>query len=192
MPAKKKRPNYFPPGKGGGREKSKDLDLTVDNRRQHVLKLRMKWPPLSIREIARELKCSDKTVQLDIRFLRNEFSHQYFAETNHATVARVVAELRQMAYQFLSEAESLKPIWKYAMERSALYGRALQAMQNCNNVMMESGIINKVPLKVETTGKDGAPISYEVTSTSIEDRVRKLSEYGVTAAIPLAAEPTED
>lgn len=171
----------------GGREKGALLDVTVDNRRQHILKLRMKWPPYTIAEIAKIMRISTSTVMKDIRFLREEFSHDYFAKTNHATVTRVVAELRQMAYQFLSEAESLNPISRFAMERSALYGRALQAMQNCNDVMMESGIINKVPMKIETTGKDGAPIAYDVTTTSIEDRIAQLSGEGISAKIPKAA-----
>lgn len=165
-----------------------ELDFKNDTRRQMVLRLRMKFPPLSIRQMAVMLKCSTKTVMDDIRYLRTQFSAEYFAENNRAAVARACAELESMAHQFLTEAEQL-PLRAYATEKAALYGRALQALQQRNDIMMEAGIITKVPLKIETSGPDGKPIQYDVSTASVEDRIRMLQ---LAKAKPEPLTPEED
>lgn len=162
-------------GKGGGREKGEELDFKNDSRRQILIRLRMTHPPLSIRQIAERLKCSPDTVMKDIRFLRTQFSAEYFAENNRAAVARACAELQALAAQFLTEAENLKPPARFATERSSLYGRALQALDQRNSIMMECGIISKAAIKIETSGPDGQPIAYDVTTMSIQERIKSLS-----------------
>jgi hypothetical protein len=162
-------------GTGGHRERSEELDFKNDSRRQILVRLRMTHPPLSIRQIADRLKCSVNTVMADIRFLRTQFSSEYFADNNRAAVARACAELQALAAQFLTEAENMPkgPMW--TTERSSLYGRALQALDQRNNIMMECGIMSKAAVKIETSGPDGQPIAYDVTTMSIQERIKSLS-----------------
>lgn len=163
----------MPKGKGGHRERSDELDVTQDNRRQLVLRLRMKWPPYSIQQIADQLKISTVTVMKDIRYLRTQFSSAYFAENNAAAVGRACAELQTMAYQFLTEAEQLDAT-SQSTERAALYGRSLQALQQRNDIMMECGIMSKAAIKIETSGPDGKPIQYDLTTSSVQERIAAL------------------
>lgn len=149
--------------------------LVEGNRRQMLVRLRMRFPPLSIRQLAATLKCSTATVLKDLKYLRTEFTSEYYAENNRAAVANACAELQSMAAQFLTEAEELpkKPMW--TAERSSLYGRALQALQQRNQIMMECGIMSKAAIKIEASGPDGKPISYDVTTMSIQERIKSLS-----------------
>jgi hypothetical protein len=173
--AKPKKKNAPPPGTGGGREKSDELDFKTDSRRQIIVRLRMTHPPLSLRQIADKLKCSVDTVMADIRFLRTQFTSEYFADNNRAAVARACAELQTLAAQFLTEAENLPKHANWTTERSSLYGRALQALDQRNNIMMECGIINKAATKIETSGPDGKPIMYDVTTMSIQERIKAMT-----------------
>lgn len=160
---------------GGGHEKSEELDFKNESRRQMVTRMRMTHPPLSLKQMAERLGCCVNTVIADIRFLRTQFTSEYFAENNRAAVARACAELQTLAAQFLTEAEKLPKTPMWTTERSSLYGRALQALDQRNNIMMECGIINKAATKIETSGPDGKPIMYDVTTMSIQERIKAMT-----------------
>ncbi len=173
--AKPKKKNAPPPGTGGHGERSEELDFKNESRRQIITRLRMTHPPLSLRQIAQKVGCCVDTVMKDIRFLRTQFTSEYFAENNRAAVARACMELQTLASQFLTEAENLPKNPNWATERSSLYGRALQALDQRNNIMMECGIINKAATKIETSGPDGKPIMYDVTTMSIQERIKAMT-----------------
>jgi hypothetical protein len=145
----------------------------------------MHWPPYSVRSIAQALGCSTVTVCEDLKYLRTEFSSQYFAENNRAAVARACAEAQALAFQFLSEADALRPSW--VTEKAALYGRALQALQMRNDIMTECGIMSKAAIKIETTGPNGQPIQFDVTTTSIQERIDALKANALAALKPKPA-----
>lgn len=153
-------------------EVSAGEELTQENRRQQILRLRMHWPPYSVRSIAAALGCSTTTVVDDLKYLRSEFSSEYFAENNRAAVARACAEAQALAFQFLSEADALRSSW--VQEKAALYGRALQALQMRNDIMTECGIMSKAAIKIETSGPDGKPMQFDLTTTTIQDRINAL------------------
>lgn len=173
--AKRKIKPPTPTGEGGHTERSEELDFKNDSRRQILVRLRMTHPPLSLKQIADKLGCCVNTVIADIRFLRTQFTSEYFAENNRAAVARACAELQTLAAQFLTEAEKLPKTPMWTTERSSLYGRALQALDQRNNIMMECGIINKAATKIETSGPDGKPIMYDVTTMSIQERIKAMT-----------------
>lgn len=176
MPKAKRKikpPTSNGPGEGSGR--SEEMDFKNDSRRQILVRLRMTHPPLSLKQIANKLGCCINTVIADIRFLRTQFTSEYFAENNRAAVARACAELQTLAAQFLTEAEKLPKTPMWTTERSSLYGRALQALDQRNNIMMECGIINKAATKIETSGPDGKPIMYDVTTMSIQERIKAMT-----------------
>jgi hypothetical protein len=177
-----KGPPKVPSAKGRREpEVSGGEELTRENRRQQILRLRMHWPPYSVRSIAQALGCSTTTVCNDLKYLRTEFSSEYFAENNRAAVARACAEAQALAFQFLSEADALRPSW--VQEKAALYGRALQALQMRNDIMTECGIMSKAAIKIETSGPDGKPMQFDLTTTSIQDRINALRASSVAAAI---------
>lgn len=178
--AKKKKYIPVPPSAKGRREPevSAGEELTQENRRQQILRLRMHWPPYSVRSIAQALGCSTVTVCEDLKYLRTEFSSDYFAENNRAAVTRACAEAQALAFQFLSEADALRPSW--VTEKAALYGRALQALQMRNDIMTECGIMSKAAIKIETTGPNGQPIQFDVTTTSIQERIDALKANAKT------------
>jgi hypothetical protein len=157
------------------RGKTQEEDIKADVRRQTIVRLRMTYPPLSIRQIATRLKCATTTVMNDLKFIRTQFSSEYFAENNRAAVARACVELETLAHQFLTEAETL-PLKAYASERAALYGRALQALAQRNDIMLEAGIIAKVPLKIEASGPNGQPMQYDMSVSTIQERIAALQK----------------
>lgn len=167
------------------RERESENDITHENRRQVLVRLRMNFPPLSIRQLAETLKCSTATVMKDLKFLRTQFSSSYFAENNMAAVTRACAELEGLCGQFLSEAQALPHDPEWTNERSNLYGRALQALENRNKIMMECGIISKAAIKIETSGPNGQPIAFDVTTASIEERIRMLKTPANPSAPPI-------
>lgn len=177
-----KYPNLTPEvlAKGmGGAVPSAAEELTMENRRQQILRLRMHWPPYSVRAIAQALGCSTTTVCEDLKYLRTEFTTEYFAENNRAAVSRACAEAQALAFQFLSEADALRPSW--VTEKAALYGRALQALQMRNDIMTECGIMSKAAIKIETSGPDGKPMQFDVTTTSIQERIDALKANALAA-----------
>lgn len=150
-------------------------DVSVDNRRRNILRMRMQFPPVSVRMISEKLKISTRTVQLDMMYLRSQMSSEYFAKDNRAAIGRAMAESETLAFQFLTEGDSLD-IKKFASEKAALYGRALQALQMRDNIMLEAGIIAKVPTKIEASGPNGGPLQVQdLTTMTVEERIAVLT-----------------
>lgn len=160
------------------------LDPDVELSRQlQVLKHRMCWPPKKPEQIARLLGTSTKVIERDMEFIKTKFNLDYFAKTNHARVARATAEMEVIAFMLMADAEKLN-LKAYPGERANLMGKALSALQERNRLMLESGMISKAPTKMEMTGKDGAPLSIDVTATTVEQRIAALTEARKAALAP--------
>ena len=157
-------------------------ELSRDARRQQILRLRMHVPPYSVRAIAEALGCSTVTVCDDLKYIRSEFTSEYFAENKRAAVARACAEAQALCFQFLSEADALPKAW--VNEKAALYGRSLQAMQMRNDIMTECGIMSKAAIKIETSGPDGKPMQLDLTTSSIQERITQLKLASQNAGKP--------
>lgn len=155
------------------RDYREDPDIQL-SRRLQVLRLRMTWPPMSLTAIAKKLGTSNKTIEEDMEYVRTKFNSDYFAKSNHARVARATAEMEVIAFQLMADAERLSPR-AYPTERAALMGKALQALQERNRILFESGVIAKAPTKMEMTGKDGAPLAMDVVNTSVEERIAAIT-----------------
>lgn len=157
-----------------------DVELS---RQLQVLKHRMCWPPLTPEQIARKLGVSTKIIVRDMEHIKTKFNSDYFAKTNHARVARATAEMEVIAFMLMADAEKLN-LKAYPSERANMIGKALQALQERNRLMLESGMISKAPTKMEMTGKDGTPLSIDVTATTVDQRIAALTAARATSLAP--------
>ena len=165
------------------------LDDSIElARRLQVVKYRMCWPPWTPAQIARQLHVSVRIIHEDIKFMSEGFSTEYFAKTNEARVARATAEMEVIAFQLMADAQKLN-LKAYAGERANLYGKALNALQERNRMLIESGSIPRAASKLEMTGKDGAPLQMDVARTTVTERIAALTAARQSLVSPDAVAP---
>ena len=150
-------------------------DMAVNIRRQRLIALRMKWPPLTQVQLAIELGVGGHTVVDDIEWLRKNLNQTFFAENSAARASKAVAEMEVIAFHILSEIDMLKPIRAFAPERAAMYAKAMQALSERNRMMQECGMVDTVAQKIETSGPNGQPMVLDVMTTTIEQRIAALA-----------------
>jgi hypothetical protein len=159
-----------------------DPDIVL-SRQLQVLKHRMCWPPLKPEQIARKLGVSTKVIERDMEHIKTKFNSDYFAKTNHARVARATAEMEVIAFMLLADAEKLS-LKAYPAERANFMGKAMQALQERNRMMLESGMITKAATKLEMTGKDGKSLEIDVTATTVQQRIEAITAARAVSLAP--------
>ena len=147
-------------------------------RRREILSRRMTWPPKTPTEIAADLGIDPQIVHRDLQALRGQLNATYFAKDSASRIGRAMLELDVVAQKIMAEIENPLAL---TSDRSALYGRLLNALSAKNTLMMETGVITKAATKVETSGN----IQIDVTNSSVDDRIKAL--LAQREAIPVEA-----
>lgn len=132
-------------------------------RRRLVMELRMQHPPMPSRQIAEKLKVNRSTILNDIKMIKRE--HEKVLDTS-----RTIELLGNTAEQYdviSGKAMTLADQYTNPMAKAALLRTALAAMDSKSRLMMETGIIHRVPERQEI-------LVAHADAGTVRDRVAKL------------------
>lgn len=159
-----------PKKRGNGR--SAEKDLAVIARRRRVYRMRMEHPPVPIREIANLLDVDTKTVMSDLKALRASFAKADIARENIEALGKSIAELEILAGEALADMKR----YTAAGDRAMLARTALAALKERNQILMDVGIITKVPDKIELSGETKTTVEHTGEVTHNHINVDKVDE----------------
>jgi hypothetical protein len=120
------------------------VDPAVMARRQAILELRLRVPPLSVRKIAAAVKCNKETVIQDLKALGRQLGEQYETESRGMIAKTLAIYDVLLAQNYALCAKFSSPAAKAAFLRNAA-----TAVTAKTKLLMDVGVIRRVSVQHE-------------------------------------------
>lgn len=137
-----------------------EQEFTRANRLVMVMERRMRYPPMTIREIATELGVSKNTVLEDVKEMNSRFT-AFSAEKAQGELAKALA-----GYDLIiAENRALAAHYTSPQAKAAFLNIAERAQANKAKLMGETGVIRLAAKRIEASGPNDGPIQTSNVAT---------------------------
>ena len=162
----------------GRRARQRERDFAVTARRQLILEMRFRHPPVTIRDIGKKLGISTTTVMLDLKAIRTSNAKLLNCPDGRDLLAETLAKFELIAAKCMTLADSHAG----TQAKTGFIRAATTALEAKNKLMLDAGIIERAPARTTIEGPNGGPVTISQTI----DATHTLSKRDKIAALNAA------